>query len=172
MDLKTFLDLSQVAVNLTGVVILGFTIWNIRFATSSFRKQMNAQVYLAYTDRYERLMADCPIDFRTTLLELPLDEVDPKDRDRIKLCLLRYLNLCSEEFHLMRTGYLAPEVWGLWRRELEWTLRRPLYRSGWPGLRHEFESYPEFLAYVEEVQDRRPSSPQARASDSASTTAP
>jgi hypothetical protein len=107
-DLKTFLDLSQVAVNLTGVVILGFTIWNIRFATSSFRKQMNAQVYLAYTDRYERLMADCPIDFRTTLLELPLNEVDPKDRDRIKLCLLRYLNLCSEEFHLIEDRLPGP----------------------------------------------------------------
>ena len=155
MELKTFLDLSHVAVKLTGVVILGTTIWNNRFATSSFRKQMNAQVYLAYTDRYERLMADCPLDFRTTFLELPMAEVDPKNRDRIKLCLLRYLKLCSEEYHLMRTGYLAPEVWGLWKQELEWTLRKPLYVSGWPDLEHEFESFPEFLAYVREVQASR-----------------
>lgn len=152
MGLRAYLDLSQLVVNLAGVVLLGLTIWNLRFATRSFKKQMNAQVYLAYTERYERLMADCPLDFRTTLLDLKLSEAEPKERDHIKVCMLRYLNLCSEEFHLKHTGYLAPEVWGLWRQELEWTLRKPLYVSGWPELRHEFESYPEFLKYVDEVQ--------------------
>jgi hypothetical protein len=153
MDLKSYLDFSQIIVNVTGVVLLGVTIWNLRFASRSFKKQMNAQVYLAYTERYEKLMADCPLDFRTTLLDLRLADVEVKDRDKINVCMLRYLNLCSEEFHLMQTGYLAPEVWGLWRQELEWTLRKPLYVSGWPELRHEFESYPEFRQYVEEVQD-------------------
>ena len=152
MDMRLYLDFSQILVNLTGVVLLGVTIWNLRFATRSFKKQMNAQVYLAYTERYEKLMADCPSDFRTTMLDLNLSEVHDKDRDRIKVCLLRYLNLCSEEFHLMQTGYLASEVWGIWRQELEWTLRKRLYLSGWPELAREFESYPEFLKFVDEVQ--------------------
>lgn len=158
-DMKSVLDFSQIIVNVTGVVILGFTIWNLRFATRSFRKQMNAQVYLAYTERYERLMSDCPLDFRTTLLDLHLSEVDPCARDKIKLCLLRYLNLCSEEYHLMKTGYLAQEVWGLWQRELEWTLKKRLYSSGWPELRSEFASYPEFLEYVDSIQS--PAAPHA-----------
>lgn len=134
MDLRFYLDFSQILVNLAGVVLLVVTIWNLRFATRSFKEQMNAQVYLAYTERYEKLMADCPPDFRTTMLDLNLSEVEGKDRDRIKVCLLRYLNLCSEEFHLMQTGYLASEVWGIWRQELEWTLRKRLYLSGWPEL--------------------------------------
>jgi hypothetical protein len=152
MDLKSYLDLSQIAVNVTGVFLLGLTIWNLRFATRSFKKQMNAQVYLAYTERYEKLMAECDPDFRTTLLDIKLAEVEVRSRDKTKICMLRYLNLCSEEFHLMQTGYLAPEIWGLWRQELEWTLRKSLYVSGWPELQHEFESYPEFLEYVDEVQ--------------------
>ncbi len=131
------------------------TIKNLRFAQESFKKQMNAQVYLAYTERYEKLMADCPDDFRTTLFDLKLSEVEANNRDRIKVCLLRDLNLCSEEFHLMQTGYLAPEVLGIWRQELDATLRKRLYISSWPELKHEFESYPDFLKYVDKIQSQR-----------------
>jgi hypothetical protein len=156
MDLKSYLDVSQIAVNLTGIVLLGVAICNLRFAADTFRKQMNAQMYLAYNERYERLMADCPPDFRTTLLNIKDSEVELKDRDRIKVWMLRYLNLCSEEFHLMKTGCLAPEVWGLWSQELESKLRKPLFVSGWSDLRHEFKSFPEFLKYVDGLQSTRP----------------
>lgn len=145
MDLKPFLDFSQLAVNMTGIVILGITIW-------SFRKQMNAQVYLAYTQRYEDLMACCDDDFRSSLLRLPLDQIDEKRRDKIRVCMLRYLNLCSEEFHLMKSGYLAKAVWGIWQGELEHTLRTPLYVSGWPELEHEFVSHSDFRRYVVDIQ--------------------
>ena len=150
--MKLLLDLSQLAVNLTGVVLLALTIWSLRSASRNFRRQMNAQVYLAYNQQYEKLMADCPLDFRTTLLNLTLSEVDAKDRDKIKLCMLRYLNLCSEEFHLKEDEYLSPEVWRLWQGEMESTLRKPLYISGWSELRAQFESYPAFLRYVDRVQ--------------------
>jgi hypothetical protein len=145
MDLKPILDLSQLAVNVTGIVILGITIW-------SFRKQMNAQVYLAYTQRYEDLMADCDHDFRSSLLKLRLDQIPEERRDKIKVCMLRYLNLCSEEYHLMKSGYLAKAVWGIWQSELEHTLRTSLYVSGWPELEHEFLSHSDFRRYVEDVQ--------------------
>ena len=145
MDLKPFLDISQLAVNVTGIVILGITIW-------SFGKQMNAQVYLAYTQRYENLMAGCDDDFRSSLLKLTFDQIDEKRRDKIKVCMLRYLNLCSEEFHLMKSGYLAKKVWGIWKNELEHTLRTPLYRTGWLELKDDFQSHPDFLDYVRQVQ--------------------
>ena len=66
--------------------------------------------------------------------------------------MLRYLNLCSEEFHLKQDEYLSPEVWRLWQGEMESTLRKPLYISGWSELRAQFESYTPFLNYVESVQ--------------------
>ena len=153
MGLKPLLDISQLAVNLTGVVLLALTVWSLRSAARNFRRQMNAQVYLAYNERYEKLMADCPLDFRTTLLDLTLSEVDSKDRDRITLCILRYLNLCSEEFHLMESGYLSPEVWKLWQDEMEVALRTPLYKSAWPGLQRQFRSHPEFFEYVKRVHE-------------------
>jgi hypothetical protein len=66
--------------------------------------------------------------------------------------MLRYLNLCSEEFYLMKTGYLARAVWDIWTGELENTLRMPLYVSGWPELKDEFGAYSEFRRYVDTVQ--------------------
>jgi hypothetical protein len=146
------LDLSQLAVNLTGVVLLALTIWSLRSASRNFRRQMNAQVYLAYNERYKTLMTDCLLDFRITLLDLTLPEVDSKDRDKIKLCMLRYLNLCSEEFHLKEDEYLSREVWRLWQNEMVSTLRKPLYISGWSEFRAQFESYTPFLRYVDRVQ--------------------
>ena len=151
MNLKPILDLSQLAVNVTGIVFLGITIW-------SFRKQMNAQVYLAYTQRYENLMAGCDDDFRSSLLKLAIGEIDEARRDRIKVCMLRYLNLCSEEFHLMRSGYLSKAVWRIWQKELEGTLRTRLFTSGWPALEDEFGSHSDFRRYVEQVQ-RTPGRP-------------
>jgi hypothetical protein len=46
---------------------------------------------------------------------------------------------------VLGNGYLEPGVWELWRRELEWT-------TAWPELKHQFASYPEFVAYVEGLQ--------------------
>jgi hypothetical protein len=83
MDIRSWLDLYQTVVNPTDVVLLGLMLWNLRFATRSFKEQNNAQVNLAYTERYETLMGDCSLDFRTTPLDLTLAEVESKDRDRI-----------------------------------------------------------------------------------------
>ena len=147
MDLKPILDLSQLAVNVTGIVILGITIW-------SFRKQMNAQVYLAYTQRYESLMADCDHDFRSPFpsSSSPSTRSTRSGGTRSRSACSRYLNLCSEEYHLMKSGYLAKAVWGIWQGELEQTLRTPLFVSGWPDLEHEFLSHSDFRCYVEQVQ--------------------
>ncbi len=66
--------------------------------------------------------------------------------------MLRYLNLCSEEFHLKESEHLSPEVWGLCKSEMESTLRTPLYVSGWRELKPQLKSYPPFLEYVDLVQ--------------------
>jgi hypothetical protein len=66
--------------------------------------------------------------------------------------VLRYLNLCSEEFYLCRCGYLAREVWDIWEAELDRTLWSPIVRREWPELKREFAAYPEFAAYVDERQ--------------------
>ena len=112
-----------------------------------YRRQMNAQLFLEYTRRYEQIMESFPTDAR-----LSLNEKLPKSSRELTFCVLKYLNLSSEEFYLRRKHYLSKPIWSIWEKELKRTLRSPLLRREWGKLRNEFESYPTFSRYVEETQ--------------------
>ena len=116
----------------------------------TYRRQTNAQIFLEYTARYERVMASFPTSGRRARFDL--DGPPPAPNEELALAVLRYLNLCSEEFYLWHRGYLAKDVWAIWEDELLRTLRSPLVRREWKDLRKEFQSYPEFLEYVDTVQ--------------------
>jgi hypothetical protein len=150
--MKSWLEVSQLLVNVAGIAILALTAWNLYFASRSLRRQMNLQIYLEFTKRYEELMRQSPEEARTSLLGRRLSEIEPTKRGEVKAHALQYLNLSSEEYHLMESGYLDREVWELWRHEMEWTLRTTLFRTAWPELKHQFASFPEFSAYMERVQ--------------------
>ncbi|GAB4222354.1 MAG: hypothetical protein Kow0062_19360 [Acidobacteriota bacterium] len=115
-----------------------------------YRRQMNAQVFLEYTKRYEEVMRSFPREGR--LARLSSEGEPPPPSDDLTLAVLRYLNLCSEEFYLCRKRYLSRGVWRIWEDELKRTLRTPLLRREWAQLRREFEAYPEFAEYVDRVQ--------------------
>jgi hypothetical protein len=129
-----------------GSIVLVFVsfLWGIR----SYNKQMNAQVFLQYTQRYEEIMKSFPKNGWAARINS--DEALPEPSDEISLCALRYLNLCSEEYYLRQDGYLSKKVWGMWEKEMIRTLQTPLFRREWMKLRDEFDAYPEFQAFVGE----------------------
>jgi hypothetical protein len=80
-------------------------------------------------------------------------EGKPPPRSKaLSLSVLRYLNLCSEEYYLRQKGWLYKETWEIWERELIRTLQTPLFQREWQSLAGEFESYPEFKQYVSNIQ--------------------
>ena len=116
----------------------------------TFQRAAQMLLFIKYTDRYEQIMSSYP----TGALAIRLDkEGNPPDpSEPLTLAALKYLNLCSEEFYVWKKGYLDDGVWDIWEEELKRTLRSPLYRREWSKLRKEFESYKEFLDYVEGIQ--------------------
>lgn len=124
---------------------------SIWIALRVYRRQMNAQLFVAYTQRYEEIMSAFPADARTCRLGASA-ELPPRS-EALTLAVLRYLNLCSEEYYLYRTGHLTRTLWRIWEDELKRTVASALVRREWPDLRCEFVSYPDFLAYVERAQD-------------------
>lgn len=115
-------------------------------------RKMDSQVYLACIERFERIVQSFPDDFRSKTLNTDFQEIELKNRERVRLCMLRYLNLCSEEYHLLKQGVLTEEVWGIWEKEIERMLQTRLYRTGWPELKEEYQSYQPFCDYVERIQ--------------------
>ncbi len=110
---------------------------------------MNAQLFLEYTSRYDQIMQS----YQGRITDLNLDsEPLPEENQELKQCILRYLNLCSEEFYLWKRGYLNKDIWLIWQGEINRALRSKLYKRAWVGLQTEFEAFPEFSSYVREVQ--------------------
>lgn len=109
-----------------------------------YRRQMNAQMYLEYTKRCDQIMRCFPREVRLDLAGAAPGSVD-------QLLLLRYLNLCSEEFCMWKNWYLSRRVWRIWEEEIKRFLRSPLARAGWKELRKEFDSFEQFQKYVDTV---------------------
>jgi hypothetical protein len=130
----------------TAIASVGFVLAMLQ----TYKGQMNAQIFNDLNARYDDVLQSFPRqawDARFNL-ETTLPDASPE----LTLCILRYLNLCSEEFYLHERGYLRNDVWRIWEGEMIRTLRSPLLRREWAMLASEFVSYPEFSRYVEEVQ--------------------
>jgi hypothetical protein len=134
-------------VNLASLII-GFGI--VANTINNYRRQMNAQVLLKYTERYERILEQFPENARDARFDTT---VLPPQSSQLTLCVLKYMNLCSEEYYLKQHGYLSESVWHIWEGDLKRMIASPLVQREWqPRLRQEFLFHQEFLQYVERIQ--------------------
>src|SRR5687768_4325484 len=102
---------------LVSVIIATVTfIWGVR----SYRDQMNAQLFLEFTKRFEEVMQSFPKNLWST--RLAIEGKPPAKSKALSLSVLRYLNLSSEEYYLRQKGWLYKETWEIWERELKRTL--------------------------------------------------
>jgi hypothetical protein len=115
-----------------------------------YRRQMNAQLFVSFTQRYEEIMSGFPPEARKC--RLGESAVLPPRSDALSLAVLRYLNLCSEEYYLYRTGHLTRALWGIWEDELKRTVASDLVQREWQDLRCEFATFPDFRDFVERAQ--------------------
>ena len=128
-------------------LILGF--WRLIHEVNNYRRQMNAQVFLKYTERYERILEQFPEDALASRFDL---QMCPPQTPQLTLCVLKYMNLCAEEYYLKQQGYLAESLWSIWEGDLKRMIGSPLLQREWISLRSEFISHQDFLQYVEGIQ--------------------
>lgn len=132
-------------------IIIGFFAfaWGVIWGVKSYNQQMNTQVFLTYTQRFDQIMESFPED--AWIVRLDLDKL-PEPSPKLSKAALKYLNLCAEEYYLLQKKLLAEDVWKIWEDELKRTLQSPLFLREWKELSKEFEAYPEFSQYLENVQ--------------------
>ena len=109
------------------------------------------QILMKYTERYEKILDEFPEDAWVARFN---SKTLPPSSAKLTLCILKYLNLCSEEYYFHDDGYLADDVWRIWESDLRKMIASPLVRREWLLLRQEFESDPKFLKYVESIQEQ------------------
>ena len=127
----------QTAIQVGGLVSVAVGVASLVNGIRTIRRQMTLQIIMKYTERYEQIMdliAKHAYEFR-------LDEsVLPEPHPLISLAVLKYLNLCSEEFFLKCRHYFAPKVWHIWEDDMKRILSSPSHR--------------EFIAYVDGIHAR------------------
>jgi hypothetical protein len=145
----------QLAIQIATLISVAGGFVGVITTINNYRRQLNVQILMKYTERYEHILDQFPAD----ALQARFDaEALPPQSPQLRLCILKYLNLCSEEFYLTAHGYLSKSVWCIWEADLMRIVGSPLLRREWPALRAEFVSHHEFLAYVERVQREHKSS--------------
>jgi hypothetical protein len=137
------------------------TFLSLAFTVRSVRRQINAEILMKYTKRYEHILDKFPQDALFARFD---SRSLPPQSAQLTLCLLKYLNLCSEEFYLWKNGYLAKSVWAAWEGDLKRMIASPMLQRSWPLLRAEYLSHPDFIKYVERIQAQHRSSRAAATS--------
>jgi hypothetical protein len=139
----------QLAIQIAALasMVVGFV--GLIITTNNYRKQMNVQILMKYCERYEHILDQFPEDALTARFDA---KALPPQSPQLRLCVLKYLNLCSEEFYLTTHGHLSKSLWDIWEADLKRIIGSPLLQREWPTLRTEFLSHHEFLEYVERVQ--------------------
>jgi hypothetical protein len=141
MTLGTVLQLATLVSVLIGILSL---VNGMR----TIRRQMTLQVIMKYTERYDQIMDTFPQ--RDSIFGLDMGEL-PERSSALTVSVLKYLNLCSEEFYLKRRNYFSKNVWEIWETDMNRMLSSPLIRREWGLIKQEVYSHREFLAYVNKV---------------------
>ena len=99
------MDIATLIASLFGLAGVIVAIWTIQKNSDLHRRQMNAEVFIKYAERYEQIMSCFPEDaFRA---RFSMSEELPPSSPQLTLAVLRYLNLSSEEFIFGRTSMLT-----------------------------------------------------------------
>jgi len=134
----------------TGGVFVGVTAIYIAMHNNS--RQLNAQIYLAYSDRLQSIRRSMRADLMSTRNAAP----DPSEDPQIPPGALETLHIIYELFELREQGYVRTSIWNVWCRDFDRFLNAPKIRQGREQIRQEFRGHLRFIAWVEQRQDRLP----------------
>ncbi len=137
----------------TGSVLVGATA--VYAALRNHSRQLNAQIFLAYSDRLQSLRQS----MRSDLISMRSLAVEPGQEIEIPVGAIETLHLIFELYELKVQGYVKNSMWVVWVRDIDRFLSAPTIRQGHEQVRREFEGHRHFIAWIEQRQaelDGRP----------------
>jgi hypothetical protein len=111
-------------------------------------RQINAQIFLAYSDRLQSIRRSMRDDLLVTRKRI-WDHIHGHE---IPPGAIETLHLIFELYALREQRYLNTNTWSVWYRDIERFLNAPLIREGAAQLRSEFEGHPDFIEWVARCQ--------------------
>ena len=110
------------------------------------RRQLNAQMFIEFSKRFEELLRLFPTE--AWLANRRPDQKLPPPSQEITDCTLYCLQFVADVYHLHRAGYISNQLWRLWEREIKRTLKGPLFVREWNAVSAEFSHDQDFLDFM------------------------
>ena len=116
-------------------------------ATHNHSRQLNAQIFLAYSDRLQSIRRS----MRSDLLSTRVTHLDHSPKE-IPAGAVETLHIIYELFELKEQGYVKKSTWTVWCRDIDRFLNAPILHQGGDQIRLEFEGHQRFLSWLEDRQ--------------------
>ena len=115
-------------------------------------------VFLEYTRRFDQIAQDFPSGSRQapTQFDRYHQEQKYKNSEQVQHAIVRYFNLCSEEFYLRDEGLIVDKVWQLWRAHMTIVMRSRVFSLLWSEMRLGFDLQPDFQQFVDNATNQNP----------------
>jgi len=125
---------------------LAISLIGLLFAVRSYRRQVRVQILFQISDRYHNLLNSSP------MLILDVRKESPEAQEsslEFRASVLRYLFIVHFSYVLLELGYLDRDLWRILHAEHRRTLTRPGALREWHTLKGEFDTFPNFIDYVD-----------------------
>jgi hypothetical protein len=132
-------DLLQLGTLFVGGVGIGVALVNQR-------RQLNAQMFIEFSKRFEELLKLFPTE--AWLANRRHDRELPPSSKEITECTLYCIQFVADVYHLHKAGYISRRLWRLWEREITRTLKGPVFVREWNSVAAEFSHDRDFLDYM------------------------
>jgi hypothetical protein len=109
-------------------------------------------VFLEYTRRFDSIASDFPIELREgTPLDKKLKDKKAEKSETVQHAVIRYFNLCSEEYYLHNEKLIHDEIFEMWFAQLERCMKTDLFKGMWASARTSYNSAKSFQARVDSM---------------------
>ena len=140
-----------------GTLIVGSV--GIGVALVNQRRQLNAQMFIEFSGRFQELLRSFPTN--AWLANLNPSQPLPPASQELTDCTLYCIQFVADVYHLHKGGYISKSLWRLWEREIKRALTGPVFRREWEGVAVEFAYNRDFLRYIDDLMRSGPPRNQA-----------
>ena len=135
-----------------GTLVLGSAgIW---IAMLNQRRQLNAQMFITITGRFQELLRLFPTE--AWLANRNADQPLPPRSQELTDCTLYCLQLIADVYHLRQAEYISDKLWKAWEREIQHILEGRIFQRELEWLEIEFSHNKDFLRYINALMGRKP----------------
>jgi hypothetical protein len=140
MTAEILVQLGQVGTLLIGTLGIGVALRNQR-------RQLNAQMFIEFSRRFEELLRLFPTE--AWLANRNPGQPLPPPSQELTDCTLYCFQFIADVYYLHKGGYVSRQLWLIWEREIKRTLRGPLFEREWGTLAPEFSHDHGFIQYID-----------------------